>query len=377
MDWHNIVCGIVGLPRQSVDLASFPFRLAREAKLLIFIMGTTMHHRCAVSNTVVGTVASASFAPGLATLARSAASVGFPCVVVMPFDHFPELDGPLISALPVPSPPLLPRMIWCTDPKLRNQYGWRRSQLHRARLWRVVIHLGLDLLAMDLDHMLGPRSPVPWLHSVYAPAEMFASLPATANAERPMPADVVAVWDGPGSRYLNVGIMWMRSTASTRALTLRAENRSFVGWEQQVFNEELNYGEDSAGVRCCHTRCLKRLCLSSNATRRLPAKSEQGTLARTRAEGADRCDDDAPPAAFPPKLSREPWAERGKWTPQRDVLRSKHHSNRKYGRCNHEFNVCVHVEPSTRQPTHWASAYAIAHGSLAMELPASNCSVPS
>ena len=39
------------------------------------------HHRCAVSNTVVGTVASASYAAGLATLADSAFAAGFACVV--------------------------------------------------------------------------------------------------------------------------------------------------------------------------------------------------------------------------------------------------------------------------------------------------------
>ena len=115
-------------------------------------------HRCAVSNTVIGTVASASFAHGLTILARSAVAVGFPCVVVQPFDWFEMLgDLQTVEPLPVPSPPLLPRSPWCTEPQLRHQYGWRRSQLYRARLWRVVLGYELDLLAMDLDHMLNPR----------------------------------------------------------------------------------------------------------------------------------------------------------------------------------------------------------------------------
>ena len=75
------------------------------------------------------------------------------------------------------------------------------------------------------------------------------------------------MWDGPGSRYLNVGIMWVRSTNGTRELSRRAENRSWVGWEQQVFNEELNFREELASVRCCHTTCLKHYALKSNAVR--------------------------------------------------------------------------------------------------------------
>jgi len=339
------------------------------------------HHRCAVSNTVVGTVASASYAAGLATLADSAFAAGFACVVVQPFDFFPELEGPRVSALPVPSPPLLPRRIWCDDPKLKHQYGWRRSQLHRARLWRAVLELGLNLLAMDLDHMLGPVSPVPWLNAVDAPPERYGSLPPTAESNQTRPTDVVAVWDGPGSRYLNVGIMWVRSTPGTIALAVRSENRSFVGWEQQVFNEELNYGEDAVSVRCCHSRCLKRLAVASSASKRLPGKSKDGTAARAKAEGVDRCDDDgAPPALFPPSRSREPWAQPGMWTPTKDVPRSKHHSNRKYGRCNHEFNVCLHSDRRDPYrggvPTYWANPYPAATKASGLSLLASNCTVP-
>lgn len=223
--------------------------------------------RCAVGNTVIGTVASASFAPGLMAQAESAHRIGFSCIVVQPFDWFEQLKHKFIEVLPVPSPPLLPGAVWCKDP-LRHQYGWRRSQLHRVRLWRVVLEHGFDLLAMDLDHEVATMSPVAFFHLLHAPAERHA---ATHSSHRPAPSDVVAVWDGPGSRYLNVGIMWVRSTAGTRELSRWAENRSWVGWEQQIFNEELNFRAELAGVRCCHTACLKHYSRKSNAVRPLSA----------------------------------------------------------------------------------------------------------
>ena len=96
--------------------------------------------RCAVQNTVVGTVASASFLPGMTTLAASAHAVGFPCIVVQPFDWFDGLNHEQVVSLPVATPPLLPRSGYC-KPEQRAEYGWRRSQLYRVRLWRVVARL--------------------------------------------------------------------------------------------------------------------------------------------------------------------------------------------------------------------------------------------
>ena len=324
-------------------------------------------HECADRNTVVGTVASASFMPGLLALATSAANVGFPCVVVQPFDWFETLRHQLIRSLPVPSPPLLPRSVWCMSEHQR-EYGWRRSQLHRVRMWRLVLEERLDLLAMDLDHQLGPRSPVDLLLSLHAPPESHSWLPPTRTSSLPAPADVIAVWDGPGQRYLNVGLMWIRSTAGTRELARRSENRSWVGWEQQVFNEELNFNEDLTGVRCCHTTCLKKLSQVSNATRDLPTKSSSGTSARQKAEGHDRCHDDAPYAAAPPQKSTEPWVK--SWTANADVLRSRHAQNRKFGRCNHDGNVCVQVD-SSGMIRYMASSRT---SSATDAAPASNCS---
>ena len=76
------------------------------------IANTTLRppHACSLQNTVVGTVASASFLPGLMNLADSAAGVGFPCIVVQPFDWFDALLHERLVALPVASPPLAPQL---------------------------------------------------------------------------------------------------------------------------------------------------------------------------------------------------------------------------------------------------------------------------
>ena len=103
--------------------------------------------RCAANNTVVATVASRAFAPALLELGGSAARVGFPCVLVLPMDDglLPLPTPPTLQLLPVPTPSLLPRQQWCNTNA--NKYGHRRAQLHRVRLWRMVLAAGLDLLA--------------------------------------------------------------------------------------------------------------------------------------------------------------------------------------------------------------------------------------
>ena len=107
------------------------------------------------------------------------------------------------------------------------------------------------------------------------------------------------------------------------------------------------------------------VCLYCAQIRQLPSKSGSGTTMRHKAEGKDKCQRSPGPAANPPPGSMEPWVKA--WTADEDVLRSKHPSNRRYGRCNHEFNVCVTVD-ATGTATHLAST----HGTN--ELRASNCS---
>ena len=293
---------------------------------------------CAASNTVVGTVVSASYILGLEALSMSAVASGFSCIAVQPFDWFKKLRNQRYAVLKVAQPPLLPSHLWCSTKKVL--YGWRRSQLYRTRLWRTVVELGLDLLAMDLDHQLPSWNLVGFLRALQAPAEApkHRAL-TTSNASRAAPADVVAVWDGRVARYLNVGIMWLRSTPGTIKLTRRSENRSWVGWEQQVFNEELNFNQELVGIRCCHTKCLKHLTRKSNSTASLPQKTARQSLIRRFIEGRVRCSSAPKHAARPPVGSPEPWVRA--WTPNADVPSSRHTTSRKYGRCNHPDNVCV------------------------------------
>lgn len=303
--------------------------------------------RCAVENTVIGTVASASFLPGLHALASSAHALGFRCVVVQAFDWFDGLEHARLSPLQIPDPPLLPRPQWCTD-QLSVQHGWRRSQLYRARMWRAVLEMGLDLLALDLDWNLGGVQPLRLLRMTFAPAQSSCGgPPETLQAVRRASADVVAVWDGPNNRYLNVGIMWVRSTRATIELAQRSENRSFSGWEQQIFNEELNFNPELLGVSCCHTVCLKRI-MNATAKNSVPQKTRKSLAERVQVEGATalRCSDSQPPTLLPPSPSTESWVS--EWDPSGvyEANRSRHAIHRKYGRCNRPENACVQVDKS-------------------------------
>ena len=303
--------------------------------------------RCAIDNTVIGTVASASFLPGLHALANSAHALGFRCVVVQAFDWFDGLKHVRFSPLPIPEPPLLPRPHWCTE-KMSIRHGWRRSQLYRSRMWRAVLEMGLDLLALDLDWNLGNVPPLRLLRMAFAPAQRStAEQPPTPQAARRATADVVAVWDGPNNRYLNVGNMWVRSTMATIELARRSENRSFTGWEQQVFNEELNFNPELLSVRCCHTVCLKRIMNTTKIS--VPKNDKQGLEERVHVEGRtlQRCSNSQPPTLLPPSLSRESWANAWDPTGVYEANTSKHAVHRKYGRCNLPENACVQVDESS------------------------------
>ena len=289
---------------------------------------------CAKNGTVVGTVASQSYRPSLLKAARAALATGFACVAVSAFDDFPELHtNPLIR--PLPPATLLPNPHFCTTRS--HKYGWRRSQLYRTRLWVHVLACGYDLLATDLDWAL-KANPMAMLHA------------ARPNSLASSGADIVAVHDGPMTRYLNVGIMWIRSTSVTRELAIRTENRSFVGWDQEIFNEELNFNSDFRSISCCHTMCLKRVVRPQQA--RPPDNSGKDVLGKpgeARLAIGPTCAAEQAPSLGPPKGSPLLWSPQttapATWRTQWKALAynegPSHKTNRPLGRCTELANTCV------------------------------------
>ena len=177
--------------------------------------------RCAHENVVIGTVASADFAPPLLWLAASAVQLGFACVIVQPMDSFQALADTRLLALPLPPAPLLPEPQWCRYPDLHKTYGWRRSQFYKVRMWMRTLRAphGLDLLAMDCDWRIS-MNPVPLLRQAIAcPAsssgyalkhklitpDVTRSSPAKQDTARKcQSAEVVAMHDGSAMRMLKV-----------------------------------------------------------------------------------------------------------------------------------------------------------------------------
>ena len=327
--------------------------------------------RCAVSGTVVGTVASPMFSRALHILAASARDrAAFPCIatqfmsyengsahelgarmsgasqrgVSRDMNRVPAdgsggvrrasdatsivntlVDLGLIVALPTPREPLLPRPLWCGD----LRYGWRRSHLYRSRMWRVVIETGYDLLAVDLDWHFTGGNPVAGLRAARMPAFGIANATAPAADEvckrDPASGACWRRWDAPGPLaaviaqvdpvqslpgLLNVGLLWIRHGSQTRAFLRRVENRTFSAWEQGIFNEELQFGTD---IPCCHPppgySCgFGRFFAQNGVVHGLGRADASTRKRRIRVEGGDRCRAYQPPTASPPTGTRMTWA---------------------------------------------------------------------
>ena len=231
--------------------------------------------RCAHENVVIGTVASADFAPPLLRLAASAVQLGFACVIVQPMDDFQALADTRVLALPLPPAPLLPEPQWCRYPDLHKTYGWRRSQFYKVRMWMRILRAPhrLDLLAMDCDWRISVN-PVPLLrqaiacpasssgyalkHKLITPGVTRSSPAKQDTARKCQPAEVVAMHDGSAMRLLNIGLIFLRNTVRVRSMVARVSNRTWLGWDQLMLNEEVNFNtHDHGDVGCCHTHCLR------------------------------------------------------------------------------------------------------------------------
>lgn len=328
--------------------------------------------RCATRGTVIGTVASASYALPLRQLALSAAEAGLGRIAVQPMDKgFPWAHAPLMESMgrfcvlqDMPRP-FLPREQWC-DKHGSARYGWRRAHVYKMLLWVTVLESGHNLLGIDCDWSLR-SNPLPKLLA----AHILASRPDATTTKnftrveplRPQLADFVALFhDGINRRQLNIGVVFIRSNSRTIALAQTTLNRSFGAQDQPVVNEELNWGH--LDVSCCfiasttsshvpaaYRQPLARAC-EQTITSFVQNRSTHAT--KNRLEPGLRCGDSSrrcahswqiSPAHKPPKLSPYAWRHLWNTSSRQDQNRwepSAYNSLtlRPVGRCSRLDNAC-------------------------------------
>jgi len=259
---------------------------------------------CAVNGTVVASVLTTPETAVMLPLARSAATAGFPCIVVQPIEHLPTVsslsnsDSHLMLMLPLPPAPLLPRSRWCNT----TQYTARRLQFYRLRLWRLLLDAKLDVLGVDSAMRL-KRSPLPALSAMRTrDKEEYGS---------GAPPDFVG--HTPGwylKQYsLSAGV-WIRSTYATRSVLHQAEARVHGGQDELVFSEELSWGASSnaTSLPCCHSECLG-LQLTHAPVVKLSTRQARSS----KAPNKPCVSDDSPPLAPPPpNASHHAWPDPNK-----------------------------------------------------------------
>jgi hypothetical protein len=179
---------------------------------------------CAQNGTVVATPLPPHSLPIILTLARSAAAAGFPCIVVQPFVTLSAPFDPLLSPLPAPDPPLLPRSRWCNASK-KSEYWRRLSSLHRMLLWRTLLDRGLNVLGVDAERRL-VRNPLPAIAALRTRDEAQYGLGA--------PPDVLGGAPGWYLKEYYLHTVWLRACDATRALLRRAEARVRGASDQTV-----------------------------------------------------------------------------------------------------------------------------------------------
>jgi hypothetical protein len=104
--------------------------------------------------------------------------------------------------------------------------GWRLSHLLRSSLIVLLLSNGHGVFSVDADwRMVHPFS-----------LRLLAG------------HDVVGLQDHePLGHYLNIGLMYVRSTNDTRVAWRRTMNRTYLGWDQSIANEEIAASRAS----CC------------------------------------------------------------------------------------------------------------------------------
>ena len=293
--------------------------------------------RCSVDGTVVATVASQADTGALTALSSSVAQAGFPCTVVQPTGPVPSLptfgtegrdasfgtdrrDGVRDRLFLLSMLTLEP---WKTQCGSAEQNARRDAELHRARLWRTVLDQHLNLLAVDVARSL-TSNPLPHIRSL----ETSERRRGTGNFFRfgAILPDIVGT---AGGWELRDDLLWVRSTAATRALAVRAENRTWGASLHLVWNEELSYNQEFRNVSCCHTPCVRRYITNSGVG---VGASEAGCLG-----GADMRPRHAIHASAPPQGTLIQWKNPG-W----QAGRYNEHMPfpREWARCTDPANYC-------------------------------------
>ena len=112
----------------------------------------------------MATVASQAETGALTALSSSVAQAGFPCIVVQPTGPVrpPPTFGTEARIFLLSTLALEP---WNTQCGSAEQNPRREAELHRARLWRIVLDQHLNLLAVDVAHSL-QSNPLPHIRSL-------------------------------------------------------------------------------------------------------------------------------------------------------------------------------------------------------------------
>eukprot|EP00408_Alexandrium_pacificum_P017157 CAMPEP_0171198182 /NCGR_PEP_ID=MMETSP0790-20130122/22798_1 /TAXON_ID=2925 /ORGANISM="Alexandrium catenella, Strain OF101" /LENGTH=410 /DNA_ID=CAMNT_0011663453 /DNA_START=64 /DNA_END=1293 /DNA_ORIENTATION=- len=220
--------------------------------------------RCSREGTLVVSSADSRYAKPLVRLAKTAASVGrFPCLVIYAQEDWPELCDERVFAVRLRHE-LLPTPEFCRGPWSRL-WGWRRTQFYKTFALRSLLHRGYDVLMLDADHWF--RSD-PW--------------PCMQRAAGAGGFETLATRSTGDMHYVNFGLAWIRRTAATLLMSERLHNRTFGGWDQFLWNQEM----EGLSLACCSSKELASFLGNDKAlhsTKAAPMASHELRCATLRA----------------------------------------------------------------------------------------------
>ena len=212
--------------------------------------------RIAVNGTVVVSVATLpEYCKGVHALAESARSAGLGPVFAA-VSQQAGCEGSTRVVIRRYEPWASVLQAACAGEECVWPCAYRATWSLKFRAVAEVLEHGWNALVLDSDWVVRDGGLLPLLSQleVGAPAVQATRSPESAPRASPLGVhhpDVVALIDplvSHHARMVNVGLLWIVSTPTTRALAQRVANRSLHGWDQATFNEELRH---STGVLCC------------------------------------------------------------------------------------------------------------------------------